>query len=53
MRADLGDAGTLSLFEKEGLMRVHIGPYATQEAALSASDRLQTKLGFKPILSAH
>jgi rare lipoprotein A len=53
MRNELGEAGKLSLFEKDGLVRIHIGPYANQDAAHSASDKLQTQLGFKPIVSLH
>src|SRR5574340_129436 len=52
MRAKLGDAGKqLSVFVKDGLNRVHLGPYANQDAARSSADSLQGKLGFKPLVN--
>ncbi len=52
--AELGDNGKrLSLYEKKGLTRVHIGPYKNANEAHSAADRLATKLGFKPFMSLH
>jgi len=54
MRARLGDAGKqLSVFLKDGLNRVHLGPYASQDEARSSADSLQDKLGFKPLLNLH
>jgi len=54
MRAELGDAGKqTSLFNKGGLVRVHIGPYANQNEARSSAEALQEKLGFKPMLNLH
>ncbi len=54
MRDELGDAGkVLTLFEKEGLTRVHLGPYANANEARSAANRLASKLGFKPFVSMH
>ena len=52
MRAKLGDAGKqLSVFLKDGLTRVHLGPYASQNEARSSADSLKDKLGFKPLLN--
>ena len=52
MRAKLGDAGKqLSMFIKDGLTRVHLGPYASQNEARSSADSLKNKLGFKPLLN--
>ena len=52
MRSKLGDAEkSLSLFHKDGLERVHLGPYASQDEARSAGAKLQTRLGFKPYIS--
>ena len=52
MRAKLGDAGKqLSMFIKDGLTRVHLGPYASQNEARSSADSLKDKLGFKPLLN--
>ncbi|HEU0220435.1 MAG TPA: septal ring lytic transglycosylase RlpA family protein [Gallionella sp.] len=54
MRAKLGDAGKqLSVFLKDGLNRVHLGPYANQNEARSSADSLQGKLGFKPLVNLH
>ena len=52
MRAKLGDAGKqLSVFIKDGLTRVHIGPYTNQNEARSSADSLKDKLGFKPMVN--
>ncbi len=54
MSAELGNIGKqLSLFLKDGLARVHLGPYTDQSTARSSAESLQTKLGFKPLLSLH
>jgi len=54
MRAELGNGGkTLTLYEKEGLTRVHLGPYASADEARSAANRLASTLGFKPFVSVH
>jgi rare lipoprotein A len=54
MRAKLGSAGkSLSLFQKGGLERVHLGPYATQEEARSAAGKLKSQLGVKSYVSLH
>lgn len=52
MRAKLGDAGKqLSVFLKDGLNRVHLGPYANQDAARSSAEGLKGTLGFKPLVN--
>jgi rare lipoprotein A len=52
MQSTLGDGGkTLSLYQKDGLARVHLGPYATADEARAASEKLKVKLGFKPFVS--
>jgi rare lipoprotein A len=52
MRSKLGSVEkTLSLFRKDGLERVHLGPYATQDEARAAGAKLQSRLGFKPYVS--
>lgn len=54
MRTDLGEAGKqIGLFIKDGLVRVHVGPYASQNEARSSAESLQSKLGFKPMLNLH
>ena len=52
MRSKLGDNGKqLKLSTKDGLVRVHIGPYANQSEARSSADSMETKLGFKPMVN--
>ncbi|MGC2166627.1 MAG: septal ring lytic transglycosylase RlpA family protein [Gallionella sp.] len=52
MRAELHDAGKpLKLVNKDGLVRVQIGPYANEAEARSGADSMEGKLGFKPMLS--
>jgi rare lipoprotein A len=54
MRAELGEDGKhFSLYDKEGLTRVHLGPYANANEARSAASRLEARLGFKPFVSLH
>ncbi len=54
MSAATADSGkTLALYEKSGLTRVHLGPYANAEEARKAATQLQSKLGFKPFISQH
>lgn len=52
MRGKLGDLGKqLKLTSKDGLVRVHIGPYASQSEARSSAESMQSKLGFKPMVN--
>jgi rare lipoprotein A len=54
MNAELGDNGKeLKLYEKNGLTRVHLGPYASESEAHDAASKLASKLGFKPFVSLH
>lgn len=54
MSAATGDSGrSLALYEKGGLTRVHLGPYANADEARKAAAKLQAKLGFKPFVSLH
>ncbi|MBI5006491.1 MAG: septal ring lytic transglycosylase RlpA family protein [Nitrosomonadales bacterium] len=54
MRAEMGEGNKpLMLYEKQGLTRVHLGPYASESEARSAAARLQDRLGFKPLVSRH
>ncbi len=54
IRAELGDGGKrLSLYEKDGLTRVHLGPFRNANEARSAAGKFQAKLGFKPFVSMH
>lgn len=52
MRSKLGDNGKqLKLSTKDGLVRVHIGPYTSQSEARSSADSMEAKLGFKPMVN--
>jgi rare lipoprotein A len=52
MQSTLGDVGkSLSLNQKDGFERVHLGPYATADEARAASEKLKERLGFKPFVS--
>lgn len=52
MRSKLGaEEKSLTLFEKDGLARVHLGPFPTQDAARAAATKLKARLGFKPYVS--
>lgn len=52
MRSELSDNGKqLKLSTKDGLVRVHIGPYANQSEARSSAESMEEKLGFKPMVN--
>jgi peptidoglycan lytic transglycosylase len=53
VRHKLGDTGNkqLKLSNKEGLVRVHIGPYANLSEARSSAESMEGKLGFKPMVN--
>ena len=54
LNAELGDTGKqLKLYSKDGLTRVHLGPYANANEARDAASSLAAKLGFKPFVSLH
>lgn len=52
MRNDLGDIGKqFKLSTKDGLLRVHIGPYASQSEARAAAESMKNTLGFRPMVN--
>ncbi len=52
MRSKLGEVDKpLALYKKDGLQRIHLGPYATEAEARASGERLKARLGFKPYLS--
>ena len=54
MRAEFEGSGKhISLYQKDGLVRVHVGPYASQDEARASAEKLQKRLGFKPLVSLH
>jgi len=51
LRSQLAWLGkTLSIFTREGLFRVHAGPYASRSEAQQTANRIGETLGFKPLL---
>jgi rare lipoprotein A len=54
MRTELDGGGQqVVLYQKDELVRVHIGPYASLDEARATAEKLQSRLGFKPIVSLH
>lgn len=54
MRSEFDGSGKqLALYQKDELVRVHIGPYASADEARATAEKLQVRLGFKPIVSSH
>ena len=52
MRSELGDLGKqFKLSAKDGLVRVHIGPYGSQSEARASAENMRRTLGFKPMLN--
>jgi len=51
MRMDLGWlADSMGVYRKDGLFRVHAGPYSSREEAERAAQRVQKELGFKAVV---
>lgn len=54
MRSKLSDTGKqFSLEHKKGLVKVRMGPYPNRDSARSTALLLESRLGFKPILSLY
>ena len=54
MRTEFDGSGKqVVLYQKDDLVRVHIGPYASLDEARSTAEKLQSRLGFKPLVSSH
>ena len=52
MRTELSSTGKqFKLSAKDGLVRVHIGPYANQSEARGSAEAMEGKLGFKPMVN--
>lgn len=45
-----GLSETLSIFTRDGLFRVHAGPYANRNDAQQAAEKIGAALGFKPLM---
>ncbi len=51
MRMDLGWlSDSMNVYKKDGLYRVHAGPYSSREEADRAAERVQKELGFKALI---
>jgi rare lipoprotein A len=51
MRMDLGWlSDSMNVYKKDGLYRVHAGPYSSREEADRAAERVQKELGFKALV---
>jgi rare lipoprotein A len=54
MRIEFNGSGKqLVLYQKDELVRVHIGPYASADEARATAEKLQQRLGFKPLVNIH
>jgi peptidoglycan lytic transglycosylase len=56
MRAEFDGSGKqVSLYLKgsDDLVRVHIGPYTSEDEARAIAEKITAKLGFKPMVSVH
>ena len=54
MRAEFEGSGKqIGLYQKDGLVRVQVGPYASQDEARASAEKFQKRLGFKPFVSLH
>ena len=52
MRSELGGLGKqFKMSAKDGLVRVHIGPYGSQNEARENAEKMASTLGFKPMLN--
>lgn len=52
MRGELGDLGKqFKLSAKDGLVRVHIGPYGSQNEARANAESMKSTLGFRPLVN--
>jgi rare lipoprotein A len=54
MRPEFDGSGKqVSLFENDGFVRVQAGPYASEDEARAIVEKLQMKLGVKPVIKLH
>jgi len=54
MRTEFSGSGKqVVLYQKDELVRIHVGPYASADEARATAEKLQSRLGFKPIISLH
>jgi rare lipoprotein A len=49
-----GSGKRVELYQKEDdMVRVHVGPYSTQDEARATAEKLEQRLGFKPLVKLH
>ena len=49
-----GSGKRVELYQKEDeMVRVHVGPYSTQDEARVTAEKLEPRLGFKPLVKLH
>jgi len=49
-----GSGKRVELYQKEDdMVRVHVGPYSTQDEARATAEKLEPRLGFKPLVKLH
>lgn len=49
-----GSGKRVELYQKDDdMVRVHVGPYSTQDEARATAERLESRLGFKPLVKFH
>jgi rare lipoprotein A len=49
-----GSGKRVELYQKENdMVRVHVGPYSTQDEARATAEKLEQRLGFKPLVRLH
>jgi rare lipoprotein A len=54
MHTEFDDVGKqIALYQKDDFTRVHLGPYSTQQEAHLAAEKLESRLGFKPMVTVH
>jgi rare lipoprotein A len=54
LRDEFGlDGAKLNLYRKDDLTRVYLGPYASADEARADAGKLQSQLGFKPVVNSY
>jgi rare lipoprotein A len=49
-----GSGKRVELYQKDNdMVRVHVGPYSTQDEARATAEKLEQRLGFKPLVRLH
>jgi hypothetical protein len=52
MRSELSDLGKqFKMSVKDGLIRVHVGPYGSKSEARAGAESMRSTLGFRPMVN--